>query len=554
MNALQRGICGLPFLTLMGGFAANPAQAHPMGNFAICHYSRFQPGRDVLHLRYVLDMAEIPTLAEKQSLGNSRDGAVSTEAKNRYLAAKTAEYVSGLTLTVDGASVPLRCTGSDLRLSPGAGGLETLKITLDLAAPLAMKSETASVRYEDRNWPERSGWKEIVATDGDGAALRDSTVPRTDVSRELSLYPQDVVPPQVTEASFAVVPRGSAAPATPVETPVAGAVSSDRASTPRDGFTQSIARRTLTPAFIVIGLFLAFCYGAGHALSPGHGKAMVAAYLVGARGTVKHAVFLGLVVTITHTLGVFALGLITLLASRYVVPEKFYSILSLISGLSVCGVGLWLLISRLRPSRAHSHGAGHIHEHSHDHGEAHDHDEGHTHSHANHDHEHSHPYDYSRDYAHSHGHSHSHDHAHDHIHSDDHDRETAHAHADSGRHSHGPGQPLHHHGLPEGPVTARTLLALGISGGIVPCPSALVVLLSAIALHRILFGLLLIVSFSLGLAAVLVGIGIAVVSTRRWFDRIPSGGKLLQRVPIASAALITCIGVVLIVRALGGTP
>src|SRR5262249_38659991 len=105
-----------------------------------------------------------------------------------------------------------------------------------------------------------------------------------------------------------------------------------------------------------------------------------------------------------------------------------------------------------------------------------------------------------------------------------------------------------------GSITIKGLLALGISGGIVPCPSALVVLLSAIALHRIGYGLLLITAFSFGLAAVLVGIGMAVVSARHWFHGRPSGGALLRRLPVASAALITLIGVALIVRAFGGTP
>jgi nickel/cobalt exporter len=241
------------------------------------------------------------------------------------------------------------------------------------------------------------------------------------------------------------------------------------AVTPRDAFTQAVAHGDLGPALVLTGLLIAFAFGALHALSPGHGKAMVAAYLVGTRGTARHAVLLGMVVTVTHTLGVFALGLAALLASHYVLPERLYPVLGALSGLLVFAVGVRLLYFRVR------------------------------------------------------------------------------------RLLRGPRQPsssaaAHHH-MPEGPVTPQALLALGVSGGIVPCPSALVVLLAAVALHRIAYGLLLIGAFSLGLAAVLVGIGLLVVHARRWLDRFTVSAALLRRVPVASAAVITLIGVALVIRA-----
>ena len=262
----------------------------------------------------------------------------------------------------------------------------------------------------------------------------------------------------------------------------------------------------------LIAIAGSFVWGAMHAVSPGHGKTIVGAYLVGSRATPQHAVFLGLTTTITHTLGVFALGLVALFASKWIVPEQIYPWLSFISGLLVVIIGLNLLSNRLpkikllsKKSSAHSHD-----QHGHDHHPHHDHDHDHSHDHT-HDHDHGH--------AHHGGHTH-HDHSH----------------------------------LPPGangePVTWRSLLALGISGGIVPCPSALVVLLSSVALNRTGFGLLLVLAFSLGLAATLTGIGLLLVGGKRIFDRFPTQGKLLRGLPAVSALLITLFGLGITTQAL----
>ncbi len=257
----------------------------------------------------------------------------------------------------------------------------------------------------------------------------------------------------------------------------------------------------------LIAIAGSFVWGAMHAVSPGHGKTIVGAYLVGSRATPQHAVFLGLTTTITHTLGVFALGLVALFASKWIVPEQIYPWLSFISGLLVVIIGLNLLSNRLPKIKLLSKwSSGHSHDqHGHDHPH-HDHDHGHTH-----DHDHSH--------AHHGGHTHN-DHSH----------------------------------LPPGangePVTWRSLLALGISGGIVPCPSALVVLLSSVALGRTGFGLLLVLAFSLGLAATLTGIGLLLVGGKRIFDRFPTQGKLFRGLPAVSALLITLFGLGITTQAL----
>jgi ABC-type nickel/cobalt efflux system permease component RcnA len=452
---------------LAAWWLAVPAlQAHPMGNFAICHYARLRAEQKALRVRFVLDLAEIPTVGEKPLLDRDGNGTVSAEEEQDYLKTRAPELLPCLALEVDGVRLPLRWEGAAAKLSPGAGGLETLRITFDLSAAWPSGAPTGAVVYRDGTYESRAGWKEVVAIAGAGVVLDGSSVPAADRSRELTEYPPTEIPPQVTEARFTVRPDPSATDSAELA-PTGGT-----AATPRDAFTESIAAADLGAAVVLTGLVIAFAFGALHALSPGHGKAMVAAYLVGARSTMGHAVLLGAIVTLTHTAGVFALGLVTLFASHYVVPEVLYPALSALSGLTVCGVGLWLLRRRLRrlrrgpqPSRPVTHD--------------------------------------------------------------------------------------HHHHMPDGPITLRSLVALGVSGGIIPCPSALVVLLAAVALHRIAYGLLLISAFSLGLASVLVAIGLLVVRARRWIEGARVSGALLRRVPVASAAVITLIGLALVARALG---
>ncbi|MBW4474438.1 MAG: sulfite exporter TauE/SafE family protein [Stenomitos rutilans HA7619-LM2] len=288
---------------------------------------------------------------------------------------------------------------------------------------------------------------------------------------------------------------------------------------------------------IIVGCFV---WGAMHAMSPGHGKTIVGAYLVGAHATPQHAVFLGLTTTITHTAGVFALGLGTLFFSQYVLPERLYPWLSFISGLIVVDIGLRQLMYRLRQNRVapnvllknHSSKPSHRHLPVSAKGEVvAGHPSAHIHVHADHNHPHVH-----HGAAHSHAtaqidhHPHDHDHRHDH-----------HPHS----HDHGDGH-VHSHLPPSNdgaPVTWRSLLALGVSGGMVPCPSALVMLLSAIALGRVGFGLLLVLVFSLGLAGTLTALGLLLVSARHLFERVPSQNRIARLLPALSALVITLLGV-----------
>jgi ABC-type nickel/cobalt efflux system permease component RcnA len=292
-----------------------------------------------------------------------------------------------------------------------------------------------------------------------------------------------------------------------------------------DSLSQLLHQGDLGAGAVMAGLALAFALGAVHALSPGHGKTVVAAYLVGTRGTARHAAFLGGMVTFTHTVSVFLLGFVTLFLSRYVLPERIYPVLGAVSGLSIVWIGAALLRRRWMSLRAHPHPHHHHHheqDHAHDRGHADEHDHAHDHGHAD-EHDHAHDHDHTHEHGHTHEHSHAHDHGHTHM--------------------------------PEGEVTLGSLAALGASGGLVPCPSALVLLLSSVALGRVALGLTLLVAFSAGLAMVLTAIGLAVVYARHLLpERAFAHIRAFRLIPVLSAAVIVGVGLVMTAAALGLVP
>ena len=470
------------------------AEAHPLGNFTVNQFSRLVIEQNLIRVRYIVDMAEIPTFQERQTMDSDRDGQISADESAAYLAKQSRTLLAGLELMVNGAPTDLRLAGPDVSVPPGQGGLPLMRMTFDLAVALDRPVQPIKIDYRVNNFAERIGWREIVMQGGAGVTLRDASVPAQDQSNELRSYPQDMLssPLNVRAAqASATFGMGSSRPA------VSTALQPANARVP-DAFANLIATQELTLPVTAFALLLALLLGAGHALTPGHGKTIVAAYLVGTRGTARHAIFLGLTTTITHTAGVFALGIVTLWISNYILPEQLYPWLQFISGALVVGIGLMLFRSRLAGLLR-----GMTTEHVHDHDHTHDH----------------------------HDHEHDHDHAHDHDHG-----------------------PHGHSHLPPGsdgqPVTWRSLLAMGISGGLLPCPSALVVLLSAIALHRVAFGILLIVAFSIGLAGVLSGFGLLLIYMRRLFERFPTDGRLLRALPVVSAAVVTVAGLVIAVGAL----
>jgi ABC-type nickel/cobalt efflux system permease component RcnA len=311
----------------------------------------------------------------------------------------------------------------------------------------------------DETFPGRVGWKAIVSKPGDGTAVRTSA-PSGDPTHGLRRYPQDLLnsPLDRRDASFSVRPGAGTLTAPKAD---GEKVATSHAS--GDGFTSVFEDAASGKGVLLVLLLAAFGWGAFHALSPGHGKAMVAAYLVGTRGRPRHALALGGTVTVTHTIGVFALGVVTLALSQYVLPEDLYPWLTLASGLMVVGIGTGVLRSRLRRARHHHH----------------------------------------------------------------------------------------HHHHPED-LSWRGILGMGAAAGLIPCPSALVVLLAAISQHEVALGLLLITAFSLGLAGTLSALGLAVVRARTVLPRLGLSPRVLAALPAMSALLIVAVGCVLTVRAVPG--
>ena len=493
-------------VTLLALLPAQPAAAHPLGNFTVNQYTRIEVGSEEARLVYVLDLAELPTVADRDRRDPNRDGTMSDAERDAYLEAKLGEVVPALRLTAAGKALPLRLEERSLALVPGQAGLETTRIEAVFAATLPAGSEDGNLGYRNDYASERIGWREIVVVNGRDIVLADAEALATNVSNALRTYPNDLLASPLDERAVAITYR------TVPGTPAAGG-ERDTVSAGPLGIGQRldgiVNGATLSTTGLVLALLAAAAWGALHALSPGHGKSVVGAYLVGSRGTPRHALFLGLTVTITHTAGVIALGLAILFASKTIVPEQLYPWLTLVSGLLVAALGLTILRQRI----LRIPGFGHHHHH-----------EGHAHGH-DHDHEHGHERMHALGIAHSHPHSHSH-----------------------GGHGHSHLPP----GAEGERITWRNLLALGISGGLLPCPSALLALLGAIAVGRAGFGLAVVVAFSLGLAATLTGVGLLFLYAGRFLERravaSPWSG-LLRYAPAAAALAVTVSGFTIVARA-----
>ena len=447
---------------------AADADAHPLGNFSVNHLTRVAVTNDSVQLRYILDIAEIPTFQARR------------QPRSQILQRARQEIARRLVVTIDGRRVAVRNAGTVLLSFPrGQGGLNTTRIELPLRAPA---TGAHVVRVHDATYPDRLGYTALVARPGQGTAVR-STVSSQDPTRGLRTYPPAAVQRPLDQRTATLNVRDG--DATLVAPRFAGGDTVTTGSGAGDGFAGVFEDAAAGKTTLVLLLLAALSWGALHALSPGHGKAMVAAYLVGSKGTSRHAVVLGAVVTVTHTIGVFALGLITLLLAQYILPEHLFPWLTLISGLLVVAIGLAALRSRVGYHRAQQAHHRHAHEH---------------------------------ELAHGHGH-------------DQHD------------HDHG-----HHHDVPS-TITWKGLIGMGASAGLIPCPSALVVLLGAVAQHQVALGLLLILAFSVGLAATLTVLGLLVVHARRVTRRLNVPQRLITALPAASAAVIVGLGCMLTLQA-----
>ena len=517
-------------LTLLVCFVFVPvAFAHPLGNFTINHYAGLQVSRDAIAVDFVLDMAEIPAFQEITAFDANGNGIPDTSEAAAYHAQKCASLQPDLSLLLNNKPLALILTSSSVEFPAGAGGLSTLRLTCAFSASIT--GQMSSISFADHSYSERIGWREIVVT-SEGVTLN-GDFSSTSISNRLTSYPQDLLSNPLDQREITLGIGSLPSIKQNNSTNTAQSVPS-LAGSRSDAFTQLITLQNLTLPTVLFALLISFLWGAMHAMTPGHGKTIVGAYLVGSRGTMKHALYLGLTTTITHTLGVFAFGLITLFAAQFIVPEKLFPWMSLLSGLFVVGIGINLFASRfksaglgswistlgIKTEKLPKYALGGVAA-----GESNLSNIGH------------HKFVLASSHDHAHPHLHSHDHEHGHHHDHDHEHE----HAD---HSHLPP------GVDGEPVTWRSLLALGISGGLLPCPSALVVLLGAIALNRIGFGLILVLAFSLGLAGALTAIGMMFIYAGRLFNRFPSQGRIVRFLPALSALFVSAIGVAIFVKAL----
>ena len=464
---------------------ASGAMAHPLGNFTVSRYSGIHVSPQEIRVDYVVDMAEIPTFQELDVIDTDGDGTGSADELAAWARSSAPTLVEGISLTIDGQPVALTIRGARAQLLPGQGDLSTLRFEGDFvsAAPPA----SGTLAFTDTNDPDRLGWREITAVGQDGAALSGSSVPADSVSDALRSYPQDLLasPLDVRTMTASFAP-GERAPAAGDDGELT-APSTSRPGVEGGPFAGLLANQG--PGLVLLGLLVAIAFGAWHALLPGHGKTLMAAYMVGSKARTRQAVSVGTAVAVMHTASVLALGLLVLTLERTFRPELVYPWLGLASGLVALALGAYLLISRLSVWGAERRGSDHDHDHPHDH-----------------------------------------EHASDHT------------------HHHGFGR--HRHALPDGaPLSPRGLAALALAGGILPAPSALLVMLGAINAHRVAYGLTLVLAFSVGLATALIVIGMGALKARDVMTRRLSStaGRL---VPVMSAAAIVVVGGYLTLRGL----
>ncbi len=480
---------------------ATTASAHPLGNFTVNRYDGLVAAPGELRVRHVEDLAEIPATQAGPDLDRlGRDG---WARKRCATAARDSE------VRVDGRAVPLSVRDARARVRPGQAGLDTLRVECALNAPLP-DGYTVDVRFRGAGAASGPGWREITAR-GDRMTLAASDVPASSLSRELTRYPEELLssPADTRTVTLRVRPGGPALTGEEADAPASAVL-------PRgaDRFTRAldelVARRDLTAGFAALALLIAVGLGAMHALAPGHGKTLMAATAAarGGRARLRDVLPMAASVTVTHTLGVVALGLLVTAGSA--AAPSVIAWLGVASGVLVTLAGASLVRRALR-------GRGHVHDHDHPHGHAHDHGQPHTHPH---DHPHPHP----------------HPHPHGHV-----------------EHTHGGRTHTH----PTAPTLRGTIL-LGFAGGLVPSPSAVVVLVGAAALGQAWFGLLLVVAYGVGLALTLTAAGYAVVKAgsgvTRLLDRRPRWtaapwAALVRRsAPLGSAFVVVALGAGLVFR------
>lgn len=324
--------------------------AHPLGNFTVNRYSRLEIGATELELLYVIDMAEIPSHRLRTEIDSNGDGVLSAAEQQQFLAVEAERLAQNFTLTINGQSVVLQHQMLNLHFVEGQQACRPHASRRAFSRTLRQRQWQSHLTITTRTLPG-NGWQEVVVQAVDGIALVNSDVPASDLSDELRNYPTDLLtnPPVVNGAKvdFRLGAVGDGKTSGQGDK-VTGATGATGIAKPADGFAELIKTEVLTPWAILLAIVAAFGWGAAHAMSPGHGKTIVGADPAGRRGTVNHAVFLGLTTTITHTAGVFGLGLVTLFLSNFILPEAIW--LGVASGLMIVTLGLALLeSSQIRP-------------------------------------------------------------------------------------------------------------------------------------------------------------------------------------------------------------
>lgn len=449
------GLLGLIWL-LAVTLPAREAPAHPLDEYVQNTYIDPALDRTTLELNLTSGVLVAPEMVAL--IDTDGDGEISEAEGDAY----ATEVLRDISLEVDGEPQPLtlvdRSFPTPLDMSAGMG---TIRLQVAAEAPEGVPGDH-SLSFRNDHQPVNNSKYLVNAFETSGEV-------------EIARQDRDELQNGI-RVDYTITPEASA-----TSDGAAASTEDDEADV---GTTGDVAERTqrlagylyettLSPWLLVVGLGLSALLGELHALTPGHGKTLVAAYLIGRRGTVGHAAALGGIVTFTHTASVIAVGLLALLAGQYILPDILVPALEVGAGLLVVALGARLVRARWRTRGGHHHDHGH---HHHDHG--------------------------------------------------------------------------HHHHVPDN-VRPGDLLTMGVSGGLVPCPEALGVMLIAVGLGRIGLGLALIVAFSFGLAAVLVAIGILLVRSRSKLDRLGKlGGPWQRLLPLVSAAVVTLLGVGIVLKGL----
>ena len=500
-------------LALLAAVAPAAVLAHPLGNFTINHYAGIAVTPTEVRLDVVIDMAEIPTFQERRTIDADGDGDVTDGESATAAPVYCANQASMLTLSVDGLAATLHSTAGSIEFPAGLGGLSTMRLECEFTVPVPPAiSDGVTIHFEDDSYAERIGWREIVAT-GESVSLETAGLPTISPSARLTQYPADLIsqPLDVRSATIRAIADAATPRPSSVANAAGGTVASAGGAVPGGiggELPEVFQAIDLTPFVLLLSIVTALALGAGHALTPGHGKTLMAAYLVGTRGTALHAVSLGLAVTVSHTLGIVVLALLVVGAQGLLPPDVVVRAAPVVAAVTIVVIGGWMLSAEIRRRvlAARLAAAG---EHKDDHG-------------------------HEDDHVHEHEHEHRHEHEHDH------------------------GGIRHAHLPPAGSTLSwRGLFALGLAGGLIPSTSALFILLGSIVAGRPAFGFILVVVFGLGMALVMTGVGLAMVFARERLDRLPSRsgiGRLARHAPLVAAVVVLAFGVYLTAQAIGGRP